>query len=181
MAISEILETMINQSSEELDYEKLTVFDSGNIPGISLADYLTRIMTYSQATSRSLVLALSYIDKLNDDTDCPVSLNRFNIHRLLGVSIMVATKFYDEEYLSNEKWGSILGLTLDEINKLERKFLIYMNFEINTKIECFINYLQLILSFAVDKGVLDKTYGKAILKYLYSAAIAEAKDGNSEG
>jgi hypothetical protein len=93
---------------------------------------------------------------------------------------MVATKFYDEEYLPNDKWGTILGLTISEINKLERKFLTYMNFEINTKIECFINYLQLILSFAVDKGMLDKAFGKNILKHLYNAAVNEIKEGHCD-
>jgi hypothetical protein len=69
MTISDILEAMVQQGPLELDYDKLTVFDSGNAPDISLSDYLTRIMTYSRATSRSMVMALSYIDKLNDDVD----------------------------------------------------------------------------------------------------------------
>lgn len=83
MTISQILDSMVERGSDELDYSKLTLFDSGEIPGITIADYLERIMTYSYSSSRTLVMALSYIDKLNDDVNCPLTLTKFNVHRLL--------------------------------------------------------------------------------------------------
>lgn len=90
---------------------------------------------------------------------------------------MIASKFYDEEYLSNGEWAQLSGLDLQEINKLEKRFLVYIGFDINTKIECFINYLQLILSYAVNFHIIEHSVGKQILKYLYNSAVNEAKDG----
>jgi hypothetical protein len=48
---------------------------------------------------------------------------------------MVASKFYEDFYLDNESWGRISGLDLKELNKLERKFCTYINFNINTKVD----------------------------------------------
>lgn len=98
---------MVATSPEDLDYNTLTVFDSHNIPPIHIQDYLVRIMTYSRAMSKNMVMGLSYIDRLTNDDACPVNLTRHNVHRLLAVSIMVASKFYNDLYLDNKSWAEI--------------------------------------------------------------------------
>lgn len=133
--ISRILESMIVESPAQLDYNNLTLFDSHDIPPISIRDYLVRIMTYSRATSRNMVMSLSYIDKLSNDDNCPVTLTRHNVHRLLAVSLMVASKFYEDFYIDNDSWGTITGINLQETNRLERRFLLYIGFDINTKFD----------------------------------------------
>lgn len=69
VTVSQILESMIENSPQELNYERLTVFDSYDIPNISIQDYLLRIMQYSRATSRNIVMALSFIDQLSNDDE----------------------------------------------------------------------------------------------------------------
>lgn len=171
---------MVAGGPEELDYNKITAFDSQEIPQISISDYLTRIMTYSNSSSRSMVIGLSYIDKLSNDVDCPINLSRHNVHRLVWISIMVAWKFYEEQYLDNESWAQISGITLPEINKLERKFLSYIDFSINTSIDTFLSYMQLLLSFAVEKRFTEYKLAKIILKTLWEGAVEEARDGQDE-
>ena len=123
-----------------------------------------------------MVMGLSFIDKLSNDEDCPVNLTRHNVHRLLWVSIMVASKFYEDFYLDNDSWGRIAGLSLQEINRLERKFLAYINFDINTKIDWFMNYVQLLLSYAVENNIVDAETAKGILKSIVDATVVEVKD-----
>mmetsp|Transcript_17007 Transcript_17007/g.16695 ORF Transcript_17007/g.16695 Transcript_17007/m.16695 type:complete len:141 (+) Transcript_17007:136-558(+) len=135
VTISKSLEDMIADASHNLNYGSLTVFDSQEIPPISIQDYLLRIMSYSKATSRSMVMCLCHIDSLSNDQDCPIIPTRYNIHRLLVVSMMVSCKFYEDFYIDNESWATIAGMTLEEINRLERKFLTYIDFNINTKLE----------------------------------------------
>lgn len=91
---------------------------------------------------------------------------------------MVACKFYEEQYLDNESWAQVSGISLPEINKLERKFLTYIGFSINTKIDCFLSYVQLLLSYAVEKGIVQTSIAKIILKAIMNAAVDEAKDGH---
>ena len=93
---------------------------------------------------------------------------------------MVAWKFYEEQYLDNESWAQISGITLPEINKLERKFLSYIDFSINTSIDTFLSYMQLLLSFAVEKRFTEYKLAKIILKTLWEGAVEEARDGQDE-
>lgn len=175
VTVSQILESMIENSPQELNYERLTVFDSYDIPNISIQDYLLRIMQYSRATSRNIVMALSFIDQLSNDDEWPVTLTRHNVHRLLFISIMIASKFYEDFYIDNYSWSRIAGVPLDEVNKLERKFLAYINFGINTKIEHFLNYVQLLLSYAVENGILDRETAEAILQSIVDASVEETR------
>ena len=170
---------MVQDGPQELDYNHLTVFDSHDIPPVSIRDYLIRIMSYSRATSRNMVMALSYIDKLSNDDNWPVTLTRFNVHRLLAVSMMIASKFYEDQYLDNDSWGTITGMGLPEINRIERRFLLYIDFDINTRFDSFINYVQLLVSFAVENGLISEDVGRGILQSIVDAAVQEISDSDT--
>lgn len=88
---------------------------------------------------------------------------------------MIASKFYEDFYIDNYSWSRIAGVPLDEVNKLERKFLAYINFGINTKIEHFLNYVQLLLSYAVENGILDRETAEAILQSIVDASVEETR------
>ena len=135
VTVSKCLEAMIEKSSDELNYDSLTVFDAQDIPPISIQDYLLRIMQYSRATARNMVMSLSYIDTLCNEENPQFKLTKYNIHRLLVVSLMVAAKFYEDFYIDNDSWATIAGVNLQELNRLESKFLSYIDFDINTKID----------------------------------------------
>ena len=90
---------------------------------------------------------------------------------------MVANKFYDEEYLPNDQYGMVLGIELKEVNKLERRFLTYISFDINTKFTVFINYVQQLLSFAVENQIIEQRVGRSLLSKIYNAGVEENQDG----
>lgn len=126
-------------------------------------------------------MALSYIDLLINDDECPITITRFNVHRLLVVSILVACKFYEDRYYDNQWWANVAGFSLEELNKLERKFLAYINFNINTQPERYINYVQLLLSYGVENSVLDSNDAQAILQSIIDATVREvAEAGDPE-
>jgi hypothetical protein len=83
LIVGSILTQMVANGNNDLDFNNLTVFDSQNIPGINITDYIARIMAYSRASSRNIVMALSYIDTLSNDEECPVNFTRFSAHRLI--------------------------------------------------------------------------------------------------
>lgn len=137
-------------------------------------------MQFSGTSSRTVVMALSYIDQLINDDECPITITRFNVHRLLVVAILVACKFYEDRYYDNQWWANVAGFSLEEINKLERKFLAYINFDINTKPERYINYVQLLLSYGVENSVLDPDDAKAILQSIIDATVQELGEAENQ-
>jgi len=81
-------------------------------------------------TPCSLILAMVYLDRLNDLD--PVYARKITPSELFLVSMMVSTKFYcgyDEDvYLS--AWAEYGSITLDHLKELELDFLDAMNWEI---------------------------------------------------
>lgn len=179
VTVSKSLEDMIAGPSQGLNPDSLTVFDAQVVPPISIQDYLLRIMSYSRATSRNMVMCLCYIDQLSNDQDWPIILSRYNIHRLLVVSMMVSCKFYEDFYIDNESWATIAGMSLQEINRLERKFLTYIGFEINTKLDWFLNYVQMLLSYAVENELVEIDIAREVLQAIVDSAVQEFGDSEN--
>ena len=170
--ISIQLSRFVVNSSLMLDQNELTVFDVGSIPRISIQDYLMRIMTYSGTSSRSLILSYMYIDRLTQKDKNLIKLTRFNVHRLLLVSIMAASKFYDDVYLSNKHWAAIGGVEVSDINRLERAFLSNIDYRMNMDVSEFVRYAVYMFSYANENMIEDQD--------LISAAMATVIDSTYE-
>mmetsp|Transcript_115583 Transcript_115583/g.331823 ORF Transcript_115583/g.331823 Transcript_115583/m.331823 type:complete len:285 (-) Transcript_115583:434-1288(-) len=102
--------------------QRPTMFHSRAPPPISIQDYLARLAQYYACSDACLILALVYIDRVVKFQP-QVVVNVMNVHRLLAVAVMLAAKFHDDVYYSNEYYGRVAGLTVTEMNKLEEAFL----------------------------------------------------------
>lgn len=58
-------------------------------------------------------------------------VHSLNVHRILLSSVMVAAKFLDDFYYSNEFWAKIGGVPNSELNTLELEFLFMTNFDLH--------------------------------------------------
>ncbi len=83
--ISEIIEEnalddqKTNKNKSKIDLEKNSSFNSAKPPGVSILDYLQRIIKYCEIEDSTLVIALINLDRYCDFTD--MEMNNFNIHR----------------------------------------------------------------------------------------------------
>ena len=75
-------------------------------PDINSGDYLERIRTYGGCSACCFVLGLQYVERLQQ-IDPAYKLNSFNMHRLVVTGIMVAAKFVDDFYFSNNYWSKV--------------------------------------------------------------------------
>jgi hypothetical protein len=91
----------------------------------------------------------------------------------------VASKFYEDFYIDNDSWGRITGVNLQEINRLERKFLAYIDFRINTQLDWFLNYVQLLLSYAVENSIIQADMGLRVLQSMMDAAVLEIGESDT--
>lgn len=95
-----------------------TRFDSACAPPISLEAYAARLHQHMGCSGGCYVLAFIYLDRLLKR--CPdIAISRFNCHRLLLVSLVVAAKFHDDDYYANSLYAKIGGVHLQELNRLE--------------------------------------------------------------
>jgi hypothetical protein len=108
-------------------------------PQISIKDYLARIARYAQCSKECFVLALVYIDRIIQ-TNHSFIVNSLNIHRLIITSVMLAAKFFDDQYFNNDYYGKVGGVPCHEMNSLEVEFLFMNNFTLFVTSETYDQY-----------------------------------------
>ena len=138
--ISEILDEIVKESatlallSEAKEEKQSTTsaliqdFLSKKPPQISLNKYLKRFMKYSKPEPSTLIISLVYIDKICENSN--LQLTVFNIHRLVFACLIVAIKYNEDDYYSNEYYAKVGGITLKELNILEYNILILLDFNV---------------------------------------------------
>jgi hypothetical protein len=108
--------------------DKKSPFYNENVPKISIFDYLLRIKKYTGIENTTLIIGLIYIDRLY--TIKGITLNKYNIHKILFTSILIAIKYNEEHIYNNVFYSKVAGLSITELNYLERKFLEIINYKL---------------------------------------------------
>jgi len=113
----------------QIDPAHVTKFHALRPPAISIEDYLNRISKYSGCSEECFILSLIYIDRLINQNQNLI-VNSFCVHRLIITSLMLAAKFFDDQYFNNAYYGKVGGVNCKEINSLEIEFLFMINFNL---------------------------------------------------
>ncbi|CAD8088705.1 unnamed protein product [Paramecium sonneborni] len=138
ITIAKILEEILKET-DQLSLQQVSTFHALRIPSISIQSYIQRIAKYTNCNSVCFVFGLIYLDKVQEMHQ-NIILNSNCIHRyelVILFSIMVAIKYYDDEYFKNEYYAKVGGLSLKEINQLEMEFLDLLNYELFIEKEVF--------------------------------------------
>ena len=126
--------------------KSLTRFHSRSAPGISIIDYLRRIVKFTKAEVRPhpkhcpllpqsadndisdlpqrscLLITLHYIDQISVRMPAFV-LSSLTCHRFVITSICVSSKCLCDAFHSNSVYAKVGGIPVTELNVLEREFL----------------------------------------------------------
>ncbi|KAI5835771.1 cyclin-domain-containing protein [Schizophyllum commune Tattone D] len=102
--------------------ESLTRFHSRSAPAISVLDYLKRIVQYTSAEKSVMLITLYYIDQICACMPLFV-LSSLTCHRFIIASITVSSKFHCDAFCTNSRYARVGGISIHELNMLEREFL----------------------------------------------------------
>lgn len=143
--VSEILDEIVkeNENTEinDNDEDHLTLiqdFFCKKQPQISINKYLKRFMKYSKPEPSTIIITLIYIDKICESSN--LQLTMLNIHRLLLACMVVALKYNEDDYYSNEYYAKVGGISLKELNQLEYNILILLDFNVFIDDALYENY-----------------------------------------
>ena len=94
-----------------------------NLPNLIFSEFVKRIFKYLKPESSTIIISLIYIDIfLNVDKE-NLFLTENNIYKIYLAAIILAIK-YNEDYIDdNQYFSKVGGVSLTEINTLEREFL----------------------------------------------------------
>jgi hypothetical protein len=157
-SVSKLLEAMAIQFHQQLSSGESSIqyivseYDSHTVPDIQLCDYLYRIVSLSKCANRDVISALVYIDRLiNNGIISGISFH--NVHRLLGVTIMISAKLNEDQPYSNKSWSKILGIPLRELNVVEINFLTTIDFNLRIDLNDLNTWINSILIFATTPPI----------------------------
>ena len=127
--LSNHIKSIVGSSSQKKIDDRVAVtsisyFCSQAEPKITIDNYLNRIAEYTNCSPACFVVAIIYMKRLAQ----PITV--LSVHRLLLTSLLIATKFHDDTFYSNEYWSRIGGLTLKDLNQMERVFLHHINYRL---------------------------------------------------
>lgn len=137
-----ILEKIVDSVEKTKISEKNVIssyqyFKSTRIPDISLNAYLNRLIKYCDFSDTVLIIAMKNIFRIYRERGNDFPINRLSIHRLMLTNIMVAAKFFDDSFYSNSSYSEVGGVSLKEINTLERELLNLIHFDLSISSEEF--------------------------------------------
>ena len=111
------LQKKIKNNYSDLYFEKnFSILHIDNV--IMIEDYLDRLIGSLSISNSVIICAIIYLERLQID------INIFNIHKLLLVSLLISSKFVEDENYKNKYWARYGGISLSMINKLEKLYLI---------------------------------------------------------
>ncbi|CAD8146816.1 unnamed protein product [Paramecium pentaurelia] len=145
LTISNILDEIIKET-DSLELESNSIFHAIAAPAISIYNYLQRISKYTHCSEQCFVIALIYLDRLQEKHSYLV-LNSNCIHRFLLLAIVIAIKFQDDDYYKNDYYAKVGGINVKEINRLEQEFLEYMNYELFIDEQQYLVYEKRLLEY----------------------------------
>ena len=118
----------IFQLSNQIDIKCLI---SCKIPSMTINKYIINVLsTYIIPPDDIDGVILYTINILNNIKTKGLYLNHLTSHRIIIISLMLASKLYIDEYYSNYCWASISGYKLTDINKMEITFLKFFDFHL---------------------------------------------------
>ncbi|KAI9335607.1 hypothetical protein DFJ73DRAFT_780306 [Zopfochytrium polystomum] len=124
--VVEMLERLIHHNDRiAIAQTNLTRFHSRAVPGISVGDYVRRIIKYASIEKSVLPLILIYIDRVCE------------IHKTFTISSLTCHRFLIAGHHGRQQVG---GLTLQELNVLEMEFCAMISWRLATNRELLQSY-----------------------------------------
>ena len=110
-------------------------------PGLSLLNYLRRILHFLKLDFSTLIIAMIYIDRICKEK---VFLNEFNIHRIMIIAIYIAYIYNEDKKYDNNYLSLVSGMSKNEILTLEEDFLELIEFKLFVNDEVYHQYKEYI-------------------------------------
>jgi hypothetical protein len=123
---------------DTLEKQKRLSFYSKNTASITVGGYLDRILKYTHIEESTLIIALIYIDRMCEINS--IFLVDSNIHRVMFTGILLALKYNEDDFYTNNYYSKVAGITINEMNSLEYEFVKLLKYSLFVKTPTYEKY-----------------------------------------
>ena len=141
LKISEIL-TEISSQNSNVEYNPDDPFSSKSPSKVTLQYFFGRIIKYSRIEKSTLIIILIYADRMC--TTSGIILNPHNIHRIILGCLLLAIKYNEDIYFTNEQYAKVGGIPVQELNELEYFSIQLLDFNLFISEDIYKKYLNYI-------------------------------------
>ncbi|KAK7688018.1 hypothetical protein QCA50_008388 [Cerrena zonata] len=112
--------------------------------------FMQKLLETTQVSQSVIVLSLRYIYRLKE-------CNRFthghagSEYRVAVAALMLANKFVDDNTYTNKTWSEVSGISLEELNKMEREFLMGIDFSLYVDEPTYYSWVNLLKGLVLAK------------------------------
>ncbi|KAI0344024.1 hypothetical protein BDW22DRAFT_1355296 [Trametopsis cervina] len=112
--------------------------------------FMQKVLETTQVSQSVIVLALHYIYRLK-------IRNRYtngqsgSEYRVAIAALMMANKFLDDNTYTNKTWSEVSGIGLEEVNRMEREFLLGIDFGLYVDKTTYVSWLNLLKGLVLAK------------------------------
>lgn len=114
-----------------------------NPPRLSLEKYIHLIANYSECSEAALVVTTIYLDRIGTKNP-DYKICEENVHKLFATAFRLANKFCDDDHFSNKRLVRTFGITLNDLNQMEIKFINDINHELFVDLPEYEEYRKLL-------------------------------------
>ena len=145
LKVSEILTEISNQNSN-VEYNPDDPFSTKSPSKVTLQYFFGRIKKYTKIEKSTLIIILIYADRMC--TTSGIILNPHNIHRIILGCLLLAIKYNEDLYFTNEQYAKVGGVTVQELNDLESYSIQLLNFNLFISEDIYEKYIQYITNYS---------------------------------
>jgi len=159
--LGELLDAAVSADSDgpAVSSTALPRFESPKRCPLIPSAYLARMVRYTAISPCNFLVGVIYLQRLRDKTrgGRAIKLTYYNCQRLLLCANMIASKCFDDYFMSNQQWARVGDLTAKEMNALELDMLFALDFDLfisrETYEEWFLQIGQMSRSLQASEGV----------------------------
>ncbi|KAH8103188.1 cyclin-domain-containing protein [Phellopilus nigrolimitatus] len=104
---------------------------------------MQKLLENTQVSQSVIVLSLHYIFRLKERNDFTLGKPGSEF-RVAVCAVMLANKFVDDNTYTNKTWSDVSAIPLDELNKMEREFLLGVGFRLFVDKPTYDSWLNLL-------------------------------------
>jgi hypothetical protein len=145
LKVSEILTQISNQNSN-VEFNPDDPFSTKSPSKVTLQYFFGRIKKYTKIEKSTLIIILIYADRMC--TTSGIILNPHNIHRIILGCLLLAIKYNEDLYYTNEQYAKVGGVSVQELNDLELYSIQLLNFNLFISEDIYEKYIQYITNYS---------------------------------
>ena len=137
-----VLDYEVEMMAEYVADMSVRVVTPGAMVTSSFRKFVTQILTSTRLPSTTILLGMNYLAKRINTLkgQGPYKASEGQVWRYLTISLLLGSKFLDDNTFQNRSWSEVSGISVAELNTLEFEWLQAMSWQLYVNLDMSKDY-----------------------------------------